>query len=59
MYTVTCLCLKKPKKELTYTLDGLINRGGGLISGINIAKMDELISGGGLQNGGLKRGILW
>lgn len=33
--TVTCLCLKKPKKELTYTLDGLINRGeGGLISGI-------------------------
>ena len=33
--------------------------GGGLISGINIAKMDELISGGGLQNGGLKRGILW
>ena len=56
---MTCLCLKKPKKELTYTLDGLINRGGGLISGINIAKMDELISGGGLQNGGLKRGILW
>ena len=55
MYTVTCLCLKKPKKELTYTLDGLINKagGGGLISGINIAKMDELISGGGLKTGGL------
>ena len=50
----TCLCLKKPKKELTYTLDGLINRGGrggGLISGINIAKTDELISGGGLNVG--------
>ena len=55
--TVTCLCLKKPKKELTYTLDGLINRGGGLISGINIAKMDELISGGGFKTGGLNVGF--
>ena len=60
--TATCLCLKKPKKELTYTLDGLINRGrggggGGLISGINIAKMDELISGGGLKPGGFNVGF--
>ena len=54
---MTCLCLKKPKKELTYTLDGLINRGGGLISGINIAKMDELISGGGLKPGGFHVGF--
>ena len=55
--TATCLCLKKPKKELTYTLDGLINRGGGLISGINIAKTDELISGGGFKPGGLNVGF--
>ena len=48
--TATCLCLKKPKKELTYTLDGLI-------SGINIAKMDELISGGGFKLGGLNVGF--
>ena len=56
---MTCLCLKKPKKELTYTLDGLINRGGGgFISGINIAKMDELISGGGgFKTGGLNVGF--
>ena len=54
---MTCLCLKKPKKELTYTLDELINRGG-LISGINIAKMDELISGGGgFKTGGLNVGF--
>ena len=57
-HNLTCLCLKKPKKELTYTLDGLINRmGGGLISGINIAKMDELISGGGFKPGGLNVGF--
>ena len=56
--TATCLCLKKPKKELTYTLDGLINRGGGgLRSGINIAKTDELISGGGFKPGGLNVGF--
>ena len=53
---MTCLCLKKLKKELTYTLDGLINRGG-LISGINIAKTDELISGGGFKPGGLNVGF--
>ena len=31
--------------------------GGGLISGINIAKTDELISGGGFKPGGLNVGF--
>ena len=50
---------KETQKRTYLYIRWAYKQGGGLISGINIAKTDELISGGGLQTGGLKRGILW
>ena len=58
--TATCLCLKKPKKELTYTLDGLINRegrGGAYIRNKYSKNGWAYIWGGGFKPGGLNVGF--
>ena len=48
---------KETQKRTYLYIRWAYKQGGGLISGINIAKMDELISGGGFKTGGLNVGF--